>query len=63
MLETVNADADRVTRLITELLDISRIDSGRLDRAPAGRGPRRPSSAGTSQASSPPGHDPDRLPT
>ena len=31
MLETVNADADRVTRLITELLDISRIDSGRLD--------------------------------
>ena len=30
MLETVNADADRVTRLITELLDISRIDSGRL---------------------------------
>src|SRR4029079_7244381 len=29
-LETVNADADRVTRLITELLDISRIDSGRL---------------------------------
>ena len=30
MLETVNADADRVTRLISELLDISRIDSGRL---------------------------------
>ncbi len=30
MLETVNSDADRVTRLITELLDISRIDSGRL---------------------------------
>jgi signal transduction histidine kinase len=30
MLETVNADADRVTRLITELLDIARIDSGRL---------------------------------
>ncbi|HEX7188728.1 MAG TPA: ATP-binding protein, partial [Actinomycetes bacterium] len=28
--ETVNADADRVTRLITELLDIARIDSGRL---------------------------------
>ena len=37
MLETVNADADRVTRLITELLDISRIDSGRLDHAPPGR--------------------------
>jgi signal transduction histidine kinase len=30
MLETVEADADRVTRLITELLDIARIDSGRL---------------------------------
>jgi signal transduction histidine kinase len=31
MLETVNADADRVTRLITELLDVSRIESGRMD--------------------------------
>jgi PAS domain S-box-containing protein len=31
MLETVNADADRVTRLITELLDVSRIESGRLE--------------------------------
>ncbi|WP_069814170.1 PAS domain-containing sensor histidine kinase [Streptomyces sp. TP-A0874] len=31
MLETVQADANRVTRLITELLDISRIDSGRLE--------------------------------
>ena len=30
MLQTVNADADRVTRLITELLDVSRIDAGRL---------------------------------
>ena len=30
MLQTIEADADRVTRLITELLDISRIDSGRL---------------------------------
>jgi signal transduction histidine kinase len=30
MLETVEADADRITRLITELLDIARIDSGRL---------------------------------
>ncbi|RKS77827.1 PAS domain S-box-containing protein [Motilibacter peucedani] len=30
MLETVEADADRVTRLITELLDTARIDSGRL---------------------------------
>ncbi|MFI9274240.1 ATP-binding protein [Kitasatospora sp. NPDC052896] len=31
MLETVNSDADRVTRLIAELLDISRIDAGRLE--------------------------------
>src|SRR5207244_5299111 len=30
MIETIEADADRVTRLITELLDVSRIDSGRL---------------------------------
>lgn len=30
MLETVDADADRVTRLIAELLDVARIDSGRL---------------------------------
>jgi len=31
MLETVNADAERVTRLITELLDVSRIESGRME--------------------------------
>ena len=31
MLETVNADADRVTRLLTDLLDVSRIDAGRLE--------------------------------
>ena len=30
MLEQVNKDADRVTRLITELLDINRLASGRL---------------------------------
>ncbi|NHA67762.1 sensor histidine kinase [Phycicoccus flavus] len=30
MLETIEADADRVTRLITELLDTSRIGTGRL---------------------------------
>ncbi|MBR7742063.1 PAS domain-containing sensor histidine kinase [Phycicoccus sp. BSK3Z-2] len=30
MLETIEADADRVTRLITELLDTSRIQAGRL---------------------------------
>ncbi|WP_411283414.1 sensor histidine kinase [Lapillicoccus sp.] len=31
MIETIEIDADRVTRLITELLDVSRIDAGRLD--------------------------------
>lgn len=31
MLQTVNEDADRVTRLLTELLDVSRIDAGRLE--------------------------------
>ncbi|HEX5532618.1 MAG TPA: ATP-binding protein [Actinomycetales bacterium] len=31
MLSTVEADADRVTRLIAELLDISRIEAGRLE--------------------------------
>ncbi|HMA46880.1 MAG TPA: histidine kinase dimerization/phospho-acceptor domain-containing protein, partial [Frankiaceae bacterium] len=30
MLQTVNTDADRVTRLLAELLDVSRIDTGRL---------------------------------
>jgi hypothetical protein len=31
MLRTVNQDADRVTRLIKELLDVSRIEAGRLE--------------------------------
>ena len=31
MIETIEADADRLTRLITELLDISRLDSDRLN--------------------------------
>ena len=31
MLQTVNADADRVTRLLADLLDVSRIDAGRLE--------------------------------
>lgn len=31
MLETIEHDADRVTRLIGELLDISRIDAGRME--------------------------------
>jgi len=30
MLQTVEADADRLSRLIAELLDVARIDSGRL---------------------------------
>ena len=30
MIEAIESDADRVARLITELLDVSRIDSGRL---------------------------------
>ena len=30
MLQTVDADADRVVRLIAELLDVARLDSGRL---------------------------------
>lgn len=34
MLNTVNADADRLTRLIAELLDVARIDTGRLSLYP-----------------------------
>lgn len=34
MLRTVNADADRLTRLIAELLDVARIDTGRLSLYP-----------------------------
>ena len=36
MITVINADADRVTRLLGELLDVSRIDAGRLQlrRAP-----------------------------
>jgi signal transduction histidine kinase len=34
MLQTVDADADRLTRLIAELLDVARIDSGRLSIHP-----------------------------
>ncbi len=34
MLMTVNADADRLTRLIAELLDVARIDTGRLQLYP-----------------------------
>jgi PAS domain S-box-containing protein len=31
MLRTVNSDADRLSRLISELLDVSRIETGRLE--------------------------------
>jgi signal transduction histidine kinase len=31
MLEAVDSDADRLTRLIAELLDVARIDAGRLE--------------------------------
>lgn len=34
MLTTVNSDADRLTRLIAELLDVARIDTGRLSLYP-----------------------------
>jgi signal transduction histidine kinase len=34
MLNTVNADADRLSRLIAELLDVARIDTGRLSLYP-----------------------------
>jgi len=34
MLETVDSDADRLSRLITDLLDAARIDSGRLTLRP-----------------------------
>ena len=30
MLTTVHADSDRLSRLITELLDVARLDTGRL---------------------------------
>lgn len=40
MLRTIDADADRVTRLLTDLLEVSRIDAGRvrLSRAPGDLG-------------------------
>ncbi len=34
MLNTVNSDADRLSRLIAELLDVARIDTGRLSLYP-----------------------------
>lgn len=35
MLRSVDSDADRVTRLLTELLDVSRLEAGRLRLRPA----------------------------
>ena len=52
MLETVNNDADRVTRLITELLDVSRIESGRSWRCAARSSTSPPGCAGSSRAGS-----------
>jgi PAS domain S-box-containing protein len=34
MLTTVHADSDRLSRLITELLDVARLDTGRLSMSP-----------------------------
>ena len=34
MVETIEADADRLARLITDLLDVSRLDSGRMGLHP-----------------------------
>lgn len=34
MVEAIEADADRVTRLITDLLDVSRLDAGRMSFRP-----------------------------
>ena len=52
MIETIEADATRLTRLITELLDISRLDSDSLNlRLGPGR-PARPAHAPTSCATS-----------
>jgi signal transduction histidine kinase len=45
MLETIDADADRVTRLLRELLDVSRIDAGRVQLH------RRPTDVGAVVAS------------
>ena len=36
MLRTVHADSERLSRLITELLDVARIDTGRLSLYPRG---------------------------
>ena len=53
MLETVNADADRLTRLIAELLDVARIDTGRLSLYPRARRLPRPPSTGWSRRCGP----------
>ncbi|MEO7069998.1 MAG: ATP-binding protein, partial [Nostocoides sp.] len=40
MVETIEADADRLARLITDLLDVSRLDSGRMGLHPQPLHPR-----------------------
>ena len=61
MLETIEADADRVTRLITELLDVSRIDAGRLQIRPAAARRATRASSATSSASVATGHERERF--
>ena len=46
MLATVNNDAERLGRLITELLDVARLDTGRLPLYPRAGRPRRHWSTG-----------------
>ncbi len=41
MVETIEADADRLARLITDLLDVSRLDSGRMGLHPQPLKPRQ----------------------
>ena len=72
MLATVHADADRLTRLIAELLDVARIDTGRLslhprpvDSAPpwTGSSPRCARAPAVRSPSSPPRAFPRSSPT
>lgn len=60
MLQTIELDADRVTRLIGELLDVSRIDAGRMElrRRPVDLGATARRHVERMVAS---GNDPDRF--
>ena len=65
MLTTVSADSDRLSRLIAELLDVARIDTGRLQLYPRPVRRRRCWSAGSSSRSppAPAGRSSSRSPT